>query len=377
MNSKLLMVVFSLLMSGILMGVSAQELDVYASGRVESIEIESKYFDFDRKVFISLPMGYDTMTADEYDVIYIFDAQFSAQYYLATGYTDFIGEPLSRQFITVGICSPQIEAYNRNNDFLPNDSTTISQFDGAAGKSEQLALFVKEELQPYINSNFRTTGRSIGVGHSNGASFIIQGLLGHDLFDDYLALSPNFLFGNRYLAQKFIDHDFFKLTRPTFLFISHASEGKKWIAATEKVHQYIEAGNLPQNILTVYKTFPENGHWDCYPIALQSAYSEYFSYRDSIDLLKSDTEYPKHIEIIVNKGEEETYALVGKDSSSLLKMNEVNDTIRSIDLSLKLPSEIQFFRRNDPEPLWVNNSIRGRLVIRNKHKTEYRADVKE
>lgn len=90
-------------------------------------------------------------------------------------------------FIVVGICSPQTETYSRQDDFLPNDSATIKSYDGHGGHSEKLMDFVKYELIPYIRSHYRTTERSLGVGHSLGASFMMQCLMNGNPFTDYFS----------------------------------------------------------------------------------------------------------------------------------------------------------------------------------------------
>ena len=102
----------------------------------------------------------------------------------------------------VGICStnlPDIDYY-RNTDYLPmpiHESTKgkgLFKYEQGYGRSGDLKKFLKNELMPYIDKNYRTSGRTIGIGHSLSASFVLDCMVTDDLFDDYIAMSPNCYF---------------------------------------------------------------------------------------------------------------------------------------------------------------------------------------
>lgn len=52
-----------------------QEKDIYTTGRIDTLMLKSKYFNFKRKVFVRLPPSYPYYDAQDFDVIYTTDAQ--------------------------------------------------------------------------------------------------------------------------------------------------------------------------------------------------------------------------------------------------------------------------------------------------------------
>lgn len=165
-------------------------------------------------------------------------------------------------YIVVGICSPQTEAYSRQDDSLPNDSATIKSYQGHGGQAENLMKFVKEELMPYIRNHYRVTERSLGIGHSLGASFMMQSLINCDPFADYFFLSPNMTFGNNrlLLATQFCNYKFDR-NKKRYIFFSDAGEERIggnwtcWKPAREMVYQYLDAKQLPSNITWKRKSY--------------------------------------------------------------------------------------------------------------------------
>lgn len=63
---------------------------------------------------------------------------------------------------------------------------------------------------PYIRNHYRVTERSLGIGHSLGASFMMQSLINCAPFTDYFFLSPNMTFGKdrKLLAAQFCNYKF-------------------------------------------------------------------------------------------------------------------------------------------------------------------------
>ena len=107
--------------------------DIYITGHIDTLMLESEYFDFKRKVFVYLPPLYRYFDATDFDVVYTTDAQTMEQFFMAAAMPSFQNQ--SKWFIVVGICSPQMMWYSRQDDFLPNDSATIRSHYGRGGHS--------------------------------------------------------------------------------------------------------------------------------------------------------------------------------------------------------------------------------------------------
>ena len=257
------------------------EQDIYTTGKIDTLMLKSKYFDFKRKVFVYLPPFYPYFDANDFDVVYTTDAQTMEQFFMTCAWPLFQNK--YKWFIVVGICSPQTETYSRQDDFLPNDSATIKSYDGHGGHSEKLMDFVKYELIPYIRSHYRTTERSLGVGLSLGASFMMQCLMNGNPFTDYFFLSPNLTFGNDrlMLASQFCNYKF-DVNKRCYLFFSDAGEERlshgwrAWKPAREMVYHYLDTQQLPSNIVWKRKSYLNYNHLTSFPMALHDAYQGYF-----------------------------------------------------------------------------------------------------
>ena len=300
--------------------------DIYITGHIDTLMLESEYFDFKRKVFVYLPPLYRYFDATDFDVVYTTDAQTMEQFFMAAAMPSFQNQ--SKWFIVVGICSPQMMWYSRQDDFLPNDSATIRSHYGRGGHSRDLMNFVRYELMPYIRSHYRTTERSLGIGHSLGASFMMQCLMNGNPFTDYFFLSPNLTFGEDklLLAKQFCNYKFDE-NRLCYLFFSDAGEERQsprweaWKPAREMVYRYLDARQLPANVVWQRKSYPDYDHLTSYPSALNDAYQGYFDYLDAVKALAagdttalSKQTYRKHIEIVVKDARQEVY-ITGNQAS--------------------------------------------------------------
>lgn len=372
---------------------SSQQQDIYTTGTIDTLMMDSKYFGFKRKVFVYLPPSYPYYDSRDYDVVYTTDAQTMQEFFMVCSWPLF--QERYKWFIVVGICSPQTEEYSRQDDFLPNDSATISSYDGHGGHSGDLMKFVGEELMPYIHSHYRVTARSLGIGHSLGASFMMQSLMDSDPFTDYFFLSPNMTFGRDklLLASRFC-HYTFDANKRRFLFFSDAGEERfgwaSWKPAREMVYRHLDAGQLPRNVVWRRKSYPDYGHLTSLPQALRDAYHSYFEYIDSIGSLASrdiamlsEETYRKHIEIVVKDARQDVciagnQRALGMWNPCMVKLEHVNDSVRSIDVDLHLPAMFKFTLGSWDYECCLDNAEDGEtLQINSTERTTYRYNLNE
>lgn len=261
-----------------------------------------------------------------------------------------------------------------------------------------LAKFIKEELQPYIRSHYRTTEHSLGIGHSLGASFMAYALINNDPFDDYFLLSPNFAYGKDHmlLAQQFVNYQF-GMDKNRFLYFSDAGEENEpyewtaWKPARELVYAYLTSGKIPNNVVYEQKSYTDYDHYSSFPIALLDAYKDYFLYRDSMfnvanaqdnSTLSNET-YKKHIEIIVTDPKQEVFITGNQESlgnwePSKIKLKHINDSVRAIDVELRLPAQFKFTLGDWSKEASFKNSYYGaNLVVNCKSRLSYIYKLKE
>lgn len=347
--------------------------------------MKSKYFGFERKVFINIPARYNENDSQNYDVVYVFDTQDKPYFDIVNGMLPFINTSYDSRFIVVGICSPTTMTYSRQNDFLPVPKTVARDkfYGGRNGYADSLCLFIKNELTPYINSHYRTTGRTLAVGHSLGASFVLEAMINYQLFSDYIAVSPNLAYDSDRVSEELIKYDYSKNKGNQFLFITNSTEEKirrweEWKPAREKLYKFYKENALPSNITLKIKSYPNYTHMSCFPYALHDGLDAYFHYRDSIDNILSKETYKVHIELKTLRAGDEVFitgnqSVLGNWNPNKIKMKRISDYVRAIDLDLHYPALFKFTRGSwQTQGFLENNSSYGNLRIESPDRHNYK-----
>ena len=149
---------------------------------------------------INLPGGYAS-SGKKYPVIYLMDSQWDfplvAALYGEQYYDGFIPEVIIVG-VTWGGIKPNPDSL-RARDYTPTKENGVPQSGGA----DNFLLFMKNELFPFIESNYRAdkTDRTL-MGCSLGGLFTLYTLFSHtDMFQRYVAASPAFGWGNEVIYQ--------------------------------------------------------------------------------------------------------------------------------------------------------------------------------
>jgi predicted alpha/beta superfamily hydrolase len=156
------------------------------------IELESTILMEKRIISIDLPDDY-TITDSKYPVLYLLDGRTHFKH--ASAAVDFLsGMGAIPQVIVVSIHN-----IDRNRDFSPVHTERIP----TSGGAEKFLNFLSEELTTYINSNYRSSGMDILLGHSFGGTFAVYSLLEKPgLFDAFIAVSPALQYADNYLVKE-------------------------------------------------------------------------------------------------------------------------------------------------------------------------------
>ena len=366
-------------------GVFAQQI-----ARVEYKEFDSKHFPFKRPYLIFTPEDYDTNVNSDYDVIYVFDSQWRSRFGLVHNLMHYGCQELvtpnedAHQYIVVGIPSPYVpeHGYERNRDFYsaPVNIALPEGMPEGYGCATQFKKFLKEELMPYIDANYRTTGHTLAVGHSLSASFILDALETEDMFDDYIALSPNLCWDNDLWADRLIYFNF-NDGKPRYFFFNMANEcedtgwGPDWRSAYDKVKNHFESTALPDNIVMKFNESPQYDHYQSYQSVIIDALKDYCIYRLTHGHEPvSKQAYPVHIELKGKSLSDDVYITGNQDALANwnpmgVKMNQINDSTYTIDLNLRLPAEYKFTQGTWEQQPFPKNTVPGNLRIDNPKKT--------
>ncbi|MHC4128326.1 MAG: alpha/beta hydrolase-fold protein [Planctomycetota bacterium] len=148
--------------------------------------IHSEVLGEDRPFTVSIPMGY-VRAQTRYPVIYLLDG-FSSFHHTVGTATHLASQGRMPAAIVVAI-----QNTDRQRDFSPptENPEILSGFPEAGGAARFLD-FIRTELIPHIESNYRTADYRILIGHSFGGLFSTYALLASpQTFNAYFAISPS------------------------------------------------------------------------------------------------------------------------------------------------------------------------------------------
>lgn len=171
-----------------------------------NISINSKILDTERKIKIHLPKSYETSKDNTYPLILVLDAEHT--FYFTAGNTEIMYDPdpdfeQIPETIVVGIFQNYSLDGTDYNYVRGSDASWDTDTGKFSKSSKKFYEFIKNELLPYLEKNYRIGEFKSLLGHSLTASFIASTLLENDsLFDAYILLSPNLLGFNETLFDK-------------------------------------------------------------------------------------------------------------------------------------------------------------------------------
>ena len=215
-----------------------------------SVKFHSVSLNEDRTIMISLPEGYNS-SSKKYPVLYLVDGQWYFNHAVqAAGWLSSKDNAVIPQTIVVGIPTKE----NRERDLTP----TRTEDHKLGGGADKLYNFIKEELIPFIDKNYRTYNFRILGGASLGGLFVMYSFMNDpQLFSSYLALSPSMWWDNRKLLNKTED---FLTNNPGLhnnLFLAVTNEGPSMgVNALAKILKE----KSPKELIWKFDEYPDEIH---------------------------------------------------------------------------------------------------------------------
>lgn len=178
-------------------------------------EIQSKNLNEKRVLNIYLPEGYNPNDTVRYPVIYLLDGSADEDFIHIVGLVQFNSfEWINTvpKSIVVGI-----ENVDRRRDFtFPTTIESDKKKFPTSGHSDKFIDFLSDELQPYIENQFKTSSSKTIIGQSLGGLLATEILLKHPaLFNTYIIVSPSLWWDNGSLIDQnstIMDESFDHLT---------------------------------------------------------------------------------------------------------------------------------------------------------------------
>lgn len=234
----------------------------------QAYTIESDVLGETRRIRVSLPDGYEE-SDQQCGVVYLLDGD-----YLFTQMVGGVRHMTGRAFVPMIVVG--VENTDRTRDLTPKvaKDDADARFPTAGG-SAQFRRFLVDELQPYINANYRTNSIRILVGHSFGGLFAFETMLEEpEAFSAYFVLSPSLWFGNEAMLAKqreiTADHALYD----RYVYLAMGDEGKIMNPPFEEAVWHFNL-HAPARFRWDVGRFPMQDHW---PVANSAMYDGLLSY---------------------------------------------------------------------------------------------------
>ncbi len=175
-------------------GKSLADRNPFVLGSVE--KLYSSILKEERTLNIYLPDSYTANDTAHYPIIYLLDGSRDEDFIHIAGLVQFCS------FEWVHILPPSIvvgiATVDRRRDFtFETEIESDKKRYPTTGHSEKFIQFIKDELQPYIESNYRTAGSKTLIGQSLGGLLATEILFKHpDIFNKYIIVSPSLWWNN-------------------------------------------------------------------------------------------------------------------------------------------------------------------------------------
>ena len=149
--------------------------------------VTSEILGVDRPIQIYTPQGYGA-SSNAYPVLYLLDGQ--SHFFHGAGVTQFLARARRiPEMIVVGVGN--ISGENGRTHNMTPQVTSANAPPNVGGGSDFLR-FLRDELQPWMGSHYRTMPYQVLVGHSLGGLFATQVLIEDpEAFQGYISISPS------------------------------------------------------------------------------------------------------------------------------------------------------------------------------------------
>lgn len=160
--------------------------------------IHSHILDEGRSFWVYLPQSYDSddIFPKKYPVLFLLDG--ASHFTYASGVVDFMSA--KGAYNNYQIPETIIVAINNRHPddrFKDYSPTNVASFDENSGGGDKFLRFIKEELMPHIDQNFRTLPLNIIAGHSMGGLLVVYDFFQvQSLFQAHIAMDPSIWWDN-------------------------------------------------------------------------------------------------------------------------------------------------------------------------------------
>jgi uncharacterized protein len=234
-----------------------------------TITIQSAELNEQRLLNVYLPEGYTTTDTIKYPVIYLLDGSADEDFIHIAGLVQFASFPwvkLLPPTIVVGIAN-----VDRKRDFTykPTDTSFTKEFP-TSGQSNHFIRFIEKELQPFIETQYRTNNERTLIGQSFGGLLAAEIAVKQPaLFNNYIIISPSLWWDNESLLRVTTKAEN-KLALHGKIYLAVGKEGKQMVNDSKKLFKYFQQNISSSNQLR-YEYFKNEDHATIMHLAVYNA----------------------------------------------------------------------------------------------------------
>lgn len=235
-----------------------------SSPEIETLVVESRILDEDRRLLVSVPQGYEEGKG-RYPLLFLTDADWNFD--LVRAYLEFTGDRYP-EMVIAGILN-----IDRNRDYVP---AADPNFPGSGGADDFLRA-VEAEILPALDRRYRLNGRRIYFGHSFGGTFGLHAMLTEpELFDAWIVVGTSTWVADRVLFRTAAEALADERELNGFLYMSVAeADGGETVPAGADFAALLER-MAPASLEWHYETIPRTTHFTAVPPSVHAALDRLF-----------------------------------------------------------------------------------------------------
>lgn len=205
-------VISSLIIGSVLLLMSCDKKEVKENESLvkfgEKITLHSNVLNEDRDIWISLPKSYHDQSAknNTYPVLYLLDG--NAHFQSVSSMIQILSDGTNGTYVIPEMIVVAIPNTDRTRDLTPTHSEldpdkNPAEFLKSSGGGDNFLKFIKEELIPKVDSDYRTFPYRVFVGHSFGGIAVINALYTiPETFNAYVAIDPSMWWDDKVLVKR-------------------------------------------------------------------------------------------------------------------------------------------------------------------------------
>jgi len=230
--------------------------DIGTPNPPETLTVRSEILDQDRRIYVQVPTDYER-TTHSYPLLLVLDGEWLFE--PARAQVRFLSEHQAMGFELPKMIVVGIENLDRDPDYVPTPDPSEDQVFPTAGHADRFLSFLRDELLPWLETEYRVAPSRIVVGWSfGGLCALYSAIAMPELFDAYLCIGPAIWWDDELVVKQFGEATF---DQPKRMVITlGADEAGGWVHdSTTKLLEQLEEAPIDRLSVTHFE-FEGVGH---------------------------------------------------------------------------------------------------------------------